>query len=72
MSDMIDNSNYNDEPVFYCSRCLSLKVKCEDGLDYCDDCGCGDIGESSFEDWERMYVKRYGRKFIEYGRKKGY
>ena len=69
MSSMNDNSNYNDERVFWCKRCLSLKIKSEDGLDYCDECGCADIGESSFEEWENMYVKRYGRKFTDYVRK---
>lgn len=39
-----DNSaiNYNDEPVFYCKHCLSLKIINDThlaDLEYCGDCG---------------------------------
>ena len=57
--------DYDAEPVRYCSRCYSLKVKYEEDIDseYCADCGCSDILESSFEEWEQKYEKRYGHKF---------
>lgn len=35
-------AHYNSEPIYYCPRCLSLKimrVPGVDGLDYCDECG---------------------------------
>ena len=38
---------YNEEPVFYCKRCLSLRImnipKVEDS-DFCDTCNGTDIG----------------------------
>lgn len=59
--------DYDAEPVTYCSRCYSLKIKYEDsiGMDCCGDCGCTDFKTSSFDDWEQLYEKRYGHKFVE-------
>lgn len=62
----IETSNeYNSEPVRYCAKCYSLKVKYEEALDgdYCADCGSTDILESPIEEWEEKYSKRYGHKF---------
>ena len=58
-------NDYDAEPVRYCARCYSLKVKYEESLDseYCADCGCSDILEAPFEVWEQKYEKRYGHKF---------
>ena len=58
--------DYNSEPVTFCSKCYSLKVKYEDslGLDYCMDCGCSDVTTSSREEWERLYESKYGKKFV--------
>ena len=63
-------TEYEDEPVKYCPRCLSLKIKYEELSDteYCGDCGCSDVLEASFEDWERKYEARYGHKFVEKGK----
>lgn len=62
------NSNdYNEEPVFYCKNCLSLKVKIvpvDSGLDYCDDCGSTDIEHANIYDWENLYKERYGTFFL--------
>lgn len=57
---------YDAEPVRYCSKCYSLKVKYEEALDSecCSDCGCMDIVEAPVEVWEKLYEKRYGHKFI--------
>lgn len=56
-------------PVYYCKDCLSLRIMSCDGGDgdlmFCDDCGCTDIGSSSFDDWDLMYRKKYGESFIE-------
>lgn len=42
-------NEYDDIPVLYCKRCLSLRIldisRIEDS-DYCDDCGSTDIGLS--------------------------
>lgn len=66
---------YNDEPVFYCKNCLSLKVKTVvvgSDLDFCDECGSTDIGQAHIEEWRRLYKERYRfdylDKHLEYGR----
>lgn len=65
---MIDKSEYNNEPVYYCKHCLSLKIRnvpmIEDS-DYCDECGSTNIGQCSIEEWEKMYKERYGFKFLD-------
>lgn len=62
--DKID-TNYDSEPVRYCARCYSLKIKYEEEMDseYCADCGCFEITEAPIEEWEKKYEKRYGHKF---------
>lgn len=64
----MDNSkDYNDEPVFYCKSCLSLKIKTVASgldLDYCDECGCTDIEEASIEEWQALYRERYGFDYL--------
>lgn len=61
---MADNNNeFNNEPVFYCKHCLSLKIKSVpgiEGLDYCDKCGATDIDKTDIYTWEQMYRKRFG------------
>lgn len=50
-------SEYDNEPVFYCKHCLSLKIR-DAGLPdllYCDDCGSADILTASIVEWEEMY-----------------
>lgn len=59
---------YNAEPVFYCRRCLSLKVrdvKHLDNSEYCDECGSTDVEQTSIENWDAMYVKKYGHHYLE-------
>lgn len=60
-------SKYDDEPVLYCANCLSLNIKHEDAVevDYCADCGCCDITETSIELWEKRYALKYGHKYVE-------
>lgn len=63
---------YNDEPVYYCKHCLSLKVKIVGGYDFCDDCGSTHIETSHIEDWEKLYEERYGNKFLDEGKEDYY
>ena len=65
MSEQNKMSGYDSEPVVYCAKCYSLRIKHEDSIDAdcCMDCGCSDIKESSIETWEKMYEMRYGKKF---------
>ena len=56
-------NQYNDIPVHYCKSCLSLRIKtvvANSNLDYCDECGSTDIGQSHIEEWRETYKKRYG------------
>ena len=42
MDNLKEEVNYNDEPVFYCERCMSLRIRFVNGLpnsEYCDNCG---------------------------------
>ena len=65
MPDAIQVNDYDSEPVRYCARCYSLKVKYDEEMEseYCDDCGSSDILELPFEAWEKKYEQRYGHKF---------
>lgn len=60
------SNDYDEEPIKYCTRCYSLKIGYEDMTDteYCMECGCSDISESSIYDWEMLYENRYGHKFV--------
>lgn len=62
-----NNKDYDAEPVVYCARCYSLKIKYEEDIDTdcCMDCGCTDTRTSSIGEWERNYERRYGKKHIE-------
>lgn len=64
---MEKSSEYNNEPVCFCKKCLSLKVLRIDDEDcYCEDCGSTDIGQTSIEDWDIRYQKMYGHKFLDW------
>ena len=55
--------DYNDDPVFYCSHCLSLKIKEVEGLDYCADCGGTVIKQAHINEWTELYKSRYGEEY---------
>lgn len=58
---------YNNEPVYYCKQCLSLKVLGIPGftdLDFCDDCGSSNIGRTNIWDWIDKYRDKYGKDFL--------
>ena len=62
---MSKTKEYDEEPVCYCARCYSLNILHNDdiGLDWCGECGCPDILETSIEEWEKLYEGRYKHKF---------
>ncbi len=65
---MGETNNYNKEPVFYCRHCLSLKIKSVPSmteLDYCDECGTTDIGQTDIESWRTLYKNRYGIDYLD-------
>ena len=52
----MSKKEYDEEPVYYCRRCLSLKVKQIAGSSspddlYCDDCGSVSIGYIVIDKW---------------------
>lgn len=61
----LTQADYDSEPVRYCSKCYSLKIKYEESVDmeYCDDCGSLDILEAPIEEWEAKYERRYNKRF---------
>lgn len=62
------NSMYDEEPVYYCKRCLSLNIRAIPFVtdqDYCADCGIIDVGVATIEEWKEMYKKKYGRDYVE-------
>ena len=56
--------DFNDEPVLYCKRCLSLLIMEDECVgDYCPECGSTDVGETQIEEWEKLYKKKYNKNF---------
>lgn len=57
---------YQDEPVFYCVNCLSLKIKelNNSKLHVCLECGTPKQEETSYDEWNQLYVERYKRQFL--------
>lgn len=66
---MGDNKEiFNNEPVFYCKHCLSLRIMTVpemEELDYCDDCGTTNIGQTDIETWRQMYKNKYGFDYLD-------
>lgn len=61
------NQNNNDDLLFYCSKCLSIKiVDDKKGVMVCGNCGAGPrhIDITTFERWDLLYRKKYGRPFL--------
>ena len=56
----------DEDKVLYGPTCLSLSIKGIEGTDlcYCDKCGCTDIQEIDFDEWDKLYQKKYGKKFV--------
>lgn len=64
----MSQQEYNTEPVFYCKKCLSLKIRDVEHIsnsEYCDECGSTNIGATDISDWEAMYMARYGHRFLD-------
>lgn len=57
--------NYNEDPVYFCPKCLSLRIKIfSPTMDYCDDCGSTEIEQTDIFTWIELYRNRYGRNFV--------
>ena len=59
------NSEYNEEPVHYCKRCLSLNVRVDEtGEEFCENCTSTNIGKTDVFKWEKLYKEMYGENFL--------
>ena len=63
----MSKEEYNQEPVFYCTKCLSLNILTnEDHTDlYCADCGRKHshpkyIDITNIHKWTKLYIERKG------------
>lgn len=59
---------YNDEQIYYCKNCLSLRVRDVahiENSEYCDECGSTNIQQTTIEEWETLYKTKYGHKFLD-------
>ena len=67
MPDQVQIEDYDSDPWYYCATCLSPNIKHEESLDLdcCGACGSMNIVSSTFEEWEKKYIKRYGHKYVE-------
>lgn len=67
-------NKYDEIPIIYCKSCLSLHIENyssnleeypEEGViddnDFCKTCGSTNIGYTTIDEWEQMYIKRYGK-----------
>lgn len=61
------HNDYDEEPVVYCAKCYSLKIKYEEAVDAdcCMECGSTETATASIEEWEKLYEKRYGHPYVE-------
>ena len=59
------NAEYNDDPVHYCKRCLSLNIRVDDnGEEFCENCTSTNIARTNVFKWEKMYKQMYGINFL--------
>lgn len=54
-TEKLQKEDYNNIPVHYCTKCLSLKILVYDkDTSYCDDCGCTDIEEAHIDEFLKL------------------
>lgn len=55
---------YNNEPVYYCKKCLSLAVQVignwEEEDSVCSICNRTDVGQTDIFTWREMWKEKYG------------
>lgn len=69
-----DKGVYNEIPVLYCKNCLSLSIRNAlnkgqenkiDELDYCDKCNSTAITIGTIEEWENLYIEKFGHRYLD-------
>lgn len=59
--------DYDKVSVIYCSHCLSLAVKEEEGYDICQQCKNDEFDlADDIHVWENRFVRRYGVKYLDW------
>jgi len=59
------NNLHDKEPVCFCKKCLSLAIKVEEDMEYCDTCGADEISELPVEKWGKLFYDKYGQKYLD-------
>lgn len=59
------NSPYNDEPVYYCTNCLSLHIQIvgdpENDDSLCLKCNRTDVEKTTIRVWRELWKQKYGK-----------
>ena len=68
MNEKTCQASIEEESVYFCKGCLSLRVKTMHNgveyVDYCDSCGSTSIHKAPFDVYARI-CKRAGKKLVE-------
>lgn len=60
--------NYDNMPVSYCEKCLSLAIVEEEGYDICSQCREDKfLTAPNIFQWEELFVEKYGIKYLDWG-----
>lgn len=55
----LNKEEYNSIPVYFCRKCLSLKIlSLSQEVGYCDDCGSTEIDTTDISTWKDMKDKK--------------
>ena len=47
--------DYNNVPVYYCTRCISLNIiNMDENTCYCGDCGAASIDSTHIDEWLKL------------------
>lgn len=66
--DKLSKEEYNNEPVYYCKDCMSLRIRTIEGTDYCDKCGSTNIEQTHISEWENLYARKYSDNYLNLGK----
>lgn len=64
MENKLSKEEYNNIPVVFCSRCLSLKIMIIGDMEYCSECSSTHVQEASIQEWEKLYIQKYHKPYV--------